>query len=69
VAVAGAAGYRSDFAQAPFVMANSNEVGVPRRWVPVLGAVKLAGAVGLIIGLAGGHAIGVAASPASTRVR
>jgi hypothetical protein len=42
VAVAGAAGYRSDFAQAPFVMANSNEVGVPRRWVPVLGAVKLA---------------------------
>ncbi len=43
----------ADFIPAGFVLANSAEVGVPRSWLPALGALKLAGAVGLVAGLLG----------------
>ena len=52
----------ADFIPAGFVLANSAEVGVPRSWLPALGAVKLAGAVGLVIGLLGLPALGIAAA-------
>ncbi|WP_367135934.1 DoxX family protein [Saccharothrix sp. HUAS TT1] len=52
----------ADLARAGFVLANSAAVGVPPSWLPVLGAVKGAGAVGLLLGLLGAHAVGVAAA-------
>ena len=52
----------ADFIPARFVLANSAEVGVPRSWLPALGAVKLAGAAGLVVGLLGVPALGVAAA-------
>jgi hypothetical protein len=51
-----------DFIPARFVLANSAEVGVPRWWLPALGAAKLAGAGGLLVGLAGLRALGIAAA-------
>ncbi|RSN01408.1 DoxX family protein, partial [Streptomyces sp. WAC 01420] len=42
----------ADLAGARFVLANSAEVGVPRSWLPRLAALKLAGAAGLLLGLA-----------------
>ncbi|OWA20880.1 DoxX family protein [Streptomyces sp. CS057] len=41
----------ADFVRAPFVLANSAEVRVPPGAVPYLAALKLAGAVGLVVGL------------------
>lgn len=52
----------ADLVPAKFVLANSAEVGVPRSWLPALGAVKLAGAAGLIVGLLGARALGIAAA-------
>lgn len=52
----------ADFIPARFVLANSAEVGVPRSWLPALGATKLAGAVGLVAGLVGLPALGIAAA-------
>ena len=52
----------ADFRRADFVLANSAEVGVPRSWLPLLAALKAAGAVGLLLGLLGANAIGVAAA-------
>ena len=52
----------ADFIPAPFVLANSAQVGVPRSWLPALGAVKLAGAAGIVIGLLGPRALGIAAA-------
>jgi hypothetical protein len=52
----------ADLIPAGFVLANSAEVGVPRSWLPSLGAVKLAGAAGLIVGLLGLRALGIAAA-------
>lgn len=52
----------ADLIPAGFVLANSAEVGVPRSWLPALGAVKLAGAAGLIVGLLGLPALGIAAA-------
>ena len=52
----------ADLIPAGFVLANSAEVGVPRSWLPALGAVKLAGAVGLVVGLVGLPALGIAAA-------
>lgn len=52
----------ADFVPAQFVLANSARVGVPRSWLPVLGGLKLAGGLGLLIGLAGVPLIGVAAA-------
>jgi DoxX-like family len=52
----------ADLIPAGFVLANSAEVRVPRSWLPALGAVKLAGAAGLIVGLMGLPALGIAAA-------
>ncbi|MCV7103098.1 DoxX family protein [Mycobacterium palustre] len=52
----------ADFVPAGFVLANSAEVGVPRSWLPALGAAKLAGAAGLVVGLLGLRALGIAAA-------
>ncbi|MFG2004994.1 DoxX family protein [Spirillospora sp. NPDC048911] len=52
----------ADLARAKFVLANSEEVGVSPSWVPLLGALKVAGAAGLILGLLGVRLIGVAAA-------
>lgn len=51
-----------DIAQAKFVVANSREVGVPDSWLPVLAILKGAGAVGLVVGLAGLPVIGIVAA-------
>ncbi|MFD9545277.1 DoxX family protein [Streptomyces sp. NPDC060022] len=51
----------ADYARAPFVLANSAEVGVPPGAVPYLATLKLAGAVGLLVGLLGVHRLGLAA--------
>ncbi|OBC02584.1 DoxX family protein [Mycobacterium sp. 852002-40037_SCH5390672] len=52
----------ADFVPARFVLANSAQVGVPRSWLPALGAVKLAGAAGIVIGLLGLRELGIAAA-------
>jgi DoxX-like family len=52
----------ADLVPAGFVLANSAEVHVPRSWLPGLGALKLAGAAGLLVGLVGPPAIGIAAA-------
>lgn len=52
----------ADFARAKFVVDNSTEVGLPQSWLPYLGILKGAGAVGLILGLAGVPVIGIAAA-------
>jgi hypothetical protein len=52
----------ADFIPVGFVLANSAEVGVPRSWLPALGAAKLAGAGGLVVGLLGVPALGIAAA-------
>jgi hypothetical protein len=52
----------ADFIPAKFVLANSAAVHVPRSWLPALGTAKLAGAVGLLVGLVGLPAIGIAAA-------
>jgi hypothetical protein len=52
----------ADLVPAGFVLANSAKVGVPRSWLPALGAVKLAGAGGLLVGLLGLRALGIAAA-------
>lgn len=52
----------ADFRKADFVLANSAAVDVPRSWLPALGALKAAGAAGLLLGLLGVPVIGVAAA-------
>jgi hypothetical protein len=52
----------ADFMRAGFVLANSAEVGLPRSWLPWLGALKAAGAAGLLLGLLGVRFIGIAAA-------
>jgi DoxX-like family len=52
----------ADFIPAGFVLANSAKVHLPRSWLPVLGTLKLAGAIGLPVGLVGPPAIGLAAA-------
>ncbi|MCV7166745.1 DoxX family protein [Mycobacterium stomatepiae] len=52
----------ADLIPAKFVLANSAEVGVPRSWIPALAVTKLAGAVGLVAGLVGLPALGIAAA-------
>ncbi|OBK72185.1 DoxX family protein [Mycobacterium sp. 1274761.0] len=60
--VANAAMAIADFAGARFVLANAGEVQVSEGSVPILGALKFAGAVGLALGLAGVPWIGLAAA-------
>ena len=47
---------------AGFVLATMAEVGVPRSWLAPLGALKGAGAAGLLIGLLGVRPLGIAAA-------
>jgi hypothetical protein len=60
--LANAAAAAADLARADFVVANSAEVHVPQSWVPVLGALKAAGAAGLVLGLLGLRIVGLAAA-------
>ena len=43
----------ADVRGAGFVLATSAEVGVPPSWLPLLAALKAAGAAGLLVGLLG----------------
>ncbi len=52
----------ADFLRARFVLRNSEELGLPPSWVLPLGLLKLAGAVGLVLGLVWVPLLGVAAS-------
>ena len=52
----------ADFIPAGFVLANSAKVHVPRSWLPMLGSLKLAGAIGLLVGVVGLPAIGIVAA-------
>ncbi|MER6734186.1 DoxX family protein [Streptomyces puniciscabiei] len=52
----------ADLAKAPFVLANSAEVGVPSAWIPALALLKAAGAAGLLLGLLGARPLGIAAA-------
>ena len=61
-AIATAAVAIPDFIPAGFVLANSAKVHVPRSWLPMLGTLKVAGAIGLLGGLVGPPAIGIAAA-------
>lgn len=49
-------------ARAEPVVANAKAVGVAASRVPILGAIKAAGAIGLLVGLLGVGIIGVAAA-------
>ncbi|WP_326796367.1 DoxX family protein [Streptomyces sp. NBC_01808] len=51
----------ADFAKAGFVMKNSAAVHTPAAALPYLAALKLAGAAGLVVGLAAVPWLGVAA--------
>ncbi|MFD9214110.1 DoxX family protein [Streptomyces sp. NPDC087659] len=48
--------------RARFVVANAAAVGVPPSWLPVLGALKGAAALGLLLGLLGLTPLGTAAA-------
>lgn len=52
----------ADLSRAGFVVANSAEVGLRPETLPYLAAVKGAGALGLVIGLAGLPLLGLAAA-------
>lgn len=45
-----------------FVLANSEHVRVPPSWLQMLGTAKLAGGIGLMIGLLGGRPVGLLAA-------
>ena len=60
--IANAAAAVADLGRAQFVLANSAEVGVPPSWLPLLAALKAAGAAGLLIGLLGFRYLGIAAA-------
>ena len=52
----------ADLARAGFVLDNSARVGVPQSWLTPLGLAKGAGALGLLLGLAGVPVVGPAAA-------
>jgi NAD/NADP transhydrogenase alpha subunit len=51
-----------DFMGYKFVLNNAVKVGVPESWLPMLGILKAAGALGLLLGLIGVPLIGTAAA-------
>ena len=55
-----------DLRGAKFVVANSAEVGVPTSWIPILAALKAAGAAGLLAGLFGIRFLGILAATGLT---
>ena len=52
----------ADFLRARFVLGNAAELDLPPTWITPLGVLKAAGAVGLLLGLAGVPIIGTAAA-------
>ena len=52
----------ADLAHAGFVVANMDEVRVPRSWLPWLALLKGAAAAGLLLGLLGVRPLGTAAA-------
>jgi hypothetical protein len=60
--LANAAAAIADLARAETVVANAGELRVPASWLPWLAAPKAAGAVGLLVGLAGIPVLGIAAA-------
>jgi hypothetical protein len=52
----------ADLVPARFVLANMDEVGVPRPWLPRLAVLKGAAAAGLLLGLLGLRPFGIAAA-------
>jgi hypothetical protein len=42
----------NDFSRVGWVLTNMDKLGIPRTWLFMLGALKTAGAVGLLFGLA-----------------
>lgn len=52
----------ADLTQPRWLLANMTEVAVPRSWLMPLGALKGAGAIGLLIGLLGVRPLGTAAA-------
>jgi DoxX-like family len=60
--VANAWAAATDLTQPKWVLANMDEVGVPRSWLPPLGILKGAGAAGLLLGLLGERPLGIAAA-------
>jgi hypothetical protein len=56
----------ADYTKATFVLANSAEVGLKPTAVPYLATLKLAGAAGLVTGLAGVPWLGLAAGAGLT---
>jgi hypothetical protein len=60
--VPNAAAALADFARARFVVRNATEVGVAEKWIPLLGGLKAAGALGLVVGLLWFPVIGAAAA-------
>lgn len=60
-AAANLAAALADFLRAGWILDNMTSYGVPRSWLPALGAAKAAGGVGLLAGLAV-PALGIAAA-------
>lgn len=52
----------ADLAQPKWLLANMDEVGVPRSWLLPLAVLKGAGAAGLLLGLLGVRPVGMAAA-------
>jgi hypothetical protein len=52
----------ADFMRLKFVVITAAKVGVPESWLPMLGILKAAGALGLLVGLSGVPLIGTAAA-------
>jgi hypothetical protein len=52
----------ADFMRYKQVLINMAKVGVPESWLPMLGTLKAAGALGLLVGLIGVPYIGTAAT-------
>ena len=52
----------ADLLPARFVLANMDEVGVPRPWLPRLAVLKGAAVAGLLLGLLGLRPLGIAAA-------
>ena len=55
----------SDFARPAWLLANMTRLGIPESWLPALGVLKAAGALGLLFGIAV-PLIGVAAAAGLT---
>ena len=51
----------ADLAQPKFILANMDEVSVPRSWLLALAVLKAAAAAGLLLGLLGLRPLGIAA--------